>query len=109
MKYKKLGTGFVVLVMLLPSIMVMSAAGFSETPICTDPAGDHGGSPDFTDILQVWVDNDATYLKFKFKVNGSWDAAQWPYFCVFISTDNATGVAQAGFMVDYYIVLSEYS
>ena len=89
MNLKKVNMSVFVLFALFFSIFLTSSMGFSQTPIHTDPGGDN--SPPCTDILRLWVDNDANFLRFKFELNGSFDQSVWPVYAISISIDNSTG------------------
>ena len=89
MGYKRIGLGTFVLLALLCSTGLMSGIGFFDTPSYVDPSGDN--SPAFADIMTVWIDNDATYLRFKLDLNGSIIQEDEPYYAVYISVDNNTG------------------
>jgi hypothetical protein len=71
------------------STLLTTGFCFSETPTYVDVGGDN--LPACTDILKVWIDNDATYLRFKFEINASVDQYVYPYYLAFIALDNSTG------------------
>lgn len=89
MNRKKVGVGAFVLFALFFGTVVTNGVGFTQTPTYIDPGGD--STPLCTDILKVWIDNDATYLRFKLELNGSFDQYVHPAYLAYISIDNSTG------------------
>ncbi|HUX98175.1 MAG TPA: hypothetical protein VMV49_01355 [Candidatus Deferrimicrobium sp.] len=89
MNCKKVGLGAFILLALFFGTMVTNGVGFTQTPTYIDTGGD--SLPPCTDILKIWVDNDATFLQFKLELNGSFDQYVWPVYEVYISIDNSTG------------------
>ncbi len=90
MNQKKVSLSLFVLFALFFGTMITNGMGFSQTPTYTDPGGD--GNTVGTDILKVWIDNDASYLRFKLELNGSFNQYDWPVYITWISIDNSTGV-----------------
>jgi hypothetical protein len=102
MNCKKVALGALILFALFFGTVVTTGMAFSQAPTHTDPGGD--SLPECTDILKVWVDNDAIFLRFKLELNGSIDQSLCPIYDIFISIDNSTGM-DAGWdlPVDYRI------
>jgi hypothetical protein len=90
MKSKKVVICACVLFAVFFGTMVTTSLGFTQTPTYIDPGGD--SLPECTDILKVWIANNATCLQVKLELNGSLDQYQWPLYLVYISIDNSTGV-----------------
>jgi hypothetical protein len=106
MRSKQTGLASFVVLAILCGILLSSGWCFSTTPTYVDPGGDQGSAPVFADILKVWVDNDNTFLRFKWEMNESFDQYGWPWFSAFISVDNSTG-SDFGWdvLLDYRIVV----
>ncbi|HUX99664.1 MAG TPA: hypothetical protein VMV49_08930 [Candidatus Deferrimicrobium sp.] len=115
MNQKKVSLSLFVLFALFFGTMVTNGMGFSQTPTYIDPGGD--SLPPCTDILAVWIDNDASYLRFKFELNGSFNQYDWPVYITWISIDNSTGLNAASqgapqdfdLPVDYKIYFEIYA
>jgi hypothetical protein len=91
MNRKKVSLGAFVLLALFFGMLVTNSVGFTQDPQYIDPGGDHEPAPICTDILKVWIANDATYLRFKLELNGSLNQYDGAIYFVFISIDNNTG------------------
>ncbi|HUY01238.1 MAG TPA: hypothetical protein VMV49_16880 [Candidatus Deferrimicrobium sp.] len=89
MNRKKVGLVFILFALFFGT-MVTNGMGFTQAPTLIDPGGDE--IPTCTDILKVWVANDATFLRFKFETNGSFNQYVAPIFDAYISIDNSTGM-----------------
>jgi hypothetical protein len=102
MNHKKVGLGAFVLFALFFGTLVTNGVGFTQTPTYIDPGGD--STPLCTDILKVWIDNDANFLRFKLEINGSFDQYVNPLYIAYISTDNNTGLVYGWDLpIDCYI------
>ncbi len=105
---KAFNSGFFLICLILYGFFIPTALVFSETPTYSDPPGDNGGGPAFEDILQVWVENDEAFIRFKLELNGAFDQMQYPIFYAFISINNETGILHSGWniRVQYLILLT---
>lgn len=88
---------------------LMTSFGFSTTPQHTDPTGDAGAS-DYEDIINVWIDNNASHIMFKLDFVGPFNetlSGNVVYALISINplTGDSSGFA-AGFLNDYLVGLS---
>ncbi len=90
MTNKKVVVCACVLFALFFGAMETTGVGFTQTPIYIDPGGD--SLPECSDILKVWIANNATCLQVKLELNGSVNQYLYPFYGVLISIDNSTGM-----------------
>ena len=110
MKIFKLRLASTLLLVLLCSSFCTPAVGFSATPTHTDTFNDHTQKDmPANDIWHVWISHDATSLRFKVTLNGTWDDSTYhTELFIWISVDDATGTTHGGdidFLADYCIYL----
>jgi hypothetical protein len=104
MRKTALGVSSFVLLVLF-STFLMTGFCFSTTPTHVDTSLDQGGYPLFTDMREIWVDHNTTYLRFKVNLGATWNQngfGLYPY----ISINDSTGSDYAGmlnFSADYKI------
>ncbi len=95
----------ILLLILFSGVFLLNVRGFSENPSYTDNFGD--SSPGCTDILYIWVDNNATYIKFRTEVNGS-IVTGMSIFNIYISTNDNTGTNISGDTSNNLLFLANY-
>ena len=66
-------------------LSLVTSFGFSTSPTYTDPAGDQGAYPDFIDMRQIWIDNNATHIMFKIELGGIWNLSGYAVY-IYIAT-----------------------
>ena len=108
MKQYRTGLFALIFLMLLMRSTCVTSTGFTVDPLFTDTIGDHSSGESFTDIIDVWIDNTATHIRFKLKLAAPFNqsiASTGFALYAHISVDNTTGISYAGLNVDYTISL----
>jgi hypothetical protein len=101
----KIGLISLLLLALLLGASFQQGTCFTTDPLFTDTIGDNPSEP-FCDIIDVWIDNTATHLRFKVNLLDPFNQTLSGYsLFAYVSVDNATGFPLIGFNIDYQIVL----
>ncbi|HUX98874.1 MAG TPA: hypothetical protein VMV49_04925 [Candidatus Deferrimicrobium sp.] len=108
MRKKLVGLSSIFLVLLL-STFLMTGFGFSTTPTYIDTSLDQNveySCPIFTDMREIWIDHNTTFLRFKINLGGSWNQSGYAIYA-HISINDATGsdLGELNFSADYTIAL----
>ncbi len=96
--------------MLLFGTFFMTGFCFSTTPTFVDTSNDEDvlySCPLFTDMREIWIDHNTTYLQFKMNLGAIWNQTGYGAY-VHVSINDATGSDLSGelnFSADYTIAL----